>query len=286
MKIGIIADSLKKELFAALKEAKELGAEGVQIYAKNENGRWNLLDFSAEQLAALKAELEKNGLEVSAVCGDLGGHAFQDPASDRVEVTKRIMDIAKYLGAKVVTCHIGTIPEDPAHERFLVMKDQLIGVAQYGESIGVTLAVETGPETAVTLKRFIDAVGSKGLGVNLDPANLKMVLDEDIPNATGILGPHIVHTHAKDGVHYRKCDPFRVYNAFAEGGFAQLVAETGELFAEVPLGEGQVPWDEYLAALKAIPFDGYLTIEREVGANPAADIETAVRFLKNKIGRE
>ena len=35
MKIGIIADSLKKELFAALKEAKELGAEGVQIYAKN-----------------------------------------------------------------------------------------------------------------------------------------------------------------------------------------------------------------------------------------------------------
>ena len=284
MKIGIIADSLKKELFAALKEAKELGAAGVQIYAKNENGRWNLLDFTDEQLAALKAELEKNGLEVSAVCGDLGGHAFQDPASDRVAVTKRIMDIAKYLGSKVVTCHIGTVPEDPAHERFQVMKDQLIGVAQYGESIGVTLAVETGPETAVTLKRFIDAVGSKGLGVNLDPANLKMVLDEDIPNATRILGPHIVHTHAKDGVHYRKCDPFLVYNAFAEGGFAQLVAETGELFAEVPLGEGQVPWDEYLAALKAIPFDGYLTIEREVGANPAADIATAVSFLKSKIG--
>ncbi len=283
MKIGIIADSLLKPLYEALRQAKELGADGVQIYAKGE--RWNLLDFTDAEIAALADECKKIGLEVSAVCGDLGGHAFQekDPDSQRVVLTKRIMDIAKALGSKVVTCHIGTVPEDPAHERFQVMKEALAGVVQYGESIGVTLAVETGPETAATLKRFIDAVGSKGLGVNLDPANLKMVLDEDIVQAVRILGPHIVHTHAKDGVHYRKCDPFLVYNAFAEGGFAQLVAETGELFAEVPLGEGQVPWDEYLAALRAVPFDGYLTIEREVGADPAADIATAVAFLKERI---
>ena len=283
MKIGIIADSLLKPLSEALKEAKALGADGVQIYAKGE--RWDLLAFSDEELTALRDECQALGLEVAAVCGDLGGHAFQEknPDSRRVVQTKRIMDIAKFLGCSVVTCHIGTVPEDPAHERFQIMKEALTGVVKYGESIGVTLAVETGPETAVTLKRFIDAVGSKGLGVNLDPANLKMVLDEDIVSATRILGPHIVHTHAKDGVHYRKCDPFVVYNAFAEGGFAQLVAETGELFAEVPLGAGQVPWDEYLAELRAIPYDGYLTIEREVGADPAADIATAVAFLKARI---
>ena len=283
MKIGIIVDSLRKPLFEGLKQAKELGADGVQIYAKGNN--WNLLEFSPEQLTALRDECVKNGLEVSAVCGDLGGHAFQekDPDSDRVVQTKRIMDIAKFLGSSVVTCHIGTVPEDPAHERFQIMKEALIGVAQYGESIGVTLAVETGPETAATLIRFIEAVGSRGLGVNFDPANLKMVLDEDIVKAVGILGKHIVHTHAKDGIHYRKCDPFRVYNSFAEGGFEALVAETGQLFAEVPLGEGQVPWDGYLAALRAIPYDGYLTIERECGADPAADIAKAVAFLKARI---
>lgn len=283
MKIGIIVDSLRKPLFEGLKQAKELGADGVQIYAKGNN--WNLLEFSPEQLTALRDECVKNGLEVSAVCGDLGGHAFQekDPDSDRVVQTKRIMDIAKFLGSSVVTCHIGTVPEDPAHERFQIMKEALIGVAQYGESIGVTLAVETGPETAATLIRFIEAVGSRGLGVNFDPANLKMVLDEDIVKAVGILGKHIVHTHAKDGIHYRKCDPFRVYNSFAEGGFEALVAETGQLFAEVPLGEGQVPWDGYLAALRAIPYDGYLTIERECGADPAADIAKAVAFLRARI---
>ena len=76
MKIGIIADSLLKPLSEALKEAKALGADGVQIYAKGE--RWDLLAFSDEELTALRDECQALGLEVAAVCGDLGGHAFQE----------------------------------------------------------------------------------------------------------------------------------------------------------------------------------------------------------------
>ena len=36
-----------------------------------------------------------------------------------------------------------------------------------------------------------------------------------------------------------------------------------------------------LAALEAIGFRGYLTIEREVGADPAKDIAQAANFLRN-----
>jgi sugar phosphate isomerase/epimerase len=53
----------------------------------------------------------------------------------------------------------------------------------------------------------------------------------------------------------------------------------GGLIEEVKLGEGGVKWNEYLAALREIGFDGYLTIERECGATPAADIGEAVKFL-------
>ena len=53
---------------------------------------------------------------------------------------------------------------------------------------------------------------------------------------------------------------------------------------EVPLGEGKVDWAAYLKALTEIGFKGYLTIEREVGADPAADIRKAVQFLRQKIG--
>ena len=44
-----------------------------------------------------------------------------------------------------------------------------------------------------------------------------------------------------------------------------------------------VPWDEYLAALKEIGFEGYLTIEREVGEDPVGDITMAVGFLNEKL---
>ena len=37
---------------------------------------------------------------------------------------------------------------------------------------------------------------------------------------------------------------------------------------------------QYIAALKAAKFDGYLTIEREVGDDPRRDIAAAIGFLK------
>jgi sugar phosphate isomerase/epimerase len=94
--------------------------------------------------------------------------------------------------------------------------------------------------------------------------------------------PDIVHTHAKDGIMLNKNqNPTEVYHAFAVGGVEALNACEG--FKEVPLGEGEVDWDAYLKALRDVGFDGFLTIERECGENPQADIETATKFLKNKI---
>ena len=55
-------------------------------------------------------------------------------------------------------------------------------------------------------------------------------------------------------------------------------------YKEVPLGQGQVPWDGYLAALKKIGYDGFLTIERECGDDPAGDIRLAQKFLLEKLG--
>jgi sugar phosphate isomerase/epimerase len=53
----------------------------------------------------------------------------------------------------------------------------------------------------------------------------------------------------------------------------------GEAFREVPLGEGKVPFADYFSALQEIGYTGYLTIEREVGDQPEADIRKAVAFI-------
>ncbi len=51
----------------------------------------------------------------------------------------------------------------------------------------------------------------------------------------------------------------------------------------MPLGQGNVDWDNYLKALHEIGYNGYLTIERECGENPAADIEMAANFLRSQL---
>ena len=286
MKIGIIVESLQRPLEEGIPRARELGAEGIQIYAVSRH--LDMLNDPPLKLKAVKELADRSGLVFSAICSDLGGHGFSDPAGnpERLEKTRRIMENALIFNTNVLTTHIGVVPSDTGSARYADIVETLRTTGRDALNNGMVLAIETGPETPAALRQLLLDVDSKGIGVNLDPANLAMVQNCDAAEAVRLLGPYIVHTHAKDGVHLRDCDPARVYNAFAEGGFAQLVAETGELFREVELGKGQVKWGPYLAALRDNGFDGFLTIEREVGADPDGDISNAVRFLRAELDRQ
>lgn len=281
MKIGVITNCFKKPHHEGIRLAGELGLAGVQIYATN--GAFSPETLTAEQKEAYKKLLAENGLVVSALCADMGGFGFERAEDNptRVEKTKRIVDLAVEFGASVITTHIGVIPDDKTDPRYGIMLDALTECGVYAKERGVTLAIETGPEKAKTLLAFIEDTRG-GIGVNLDPANFTMVTGQDAVEAVHILGKYIVHTHAKDGITLDKNQvPANVYHAFAVGGVEALNACAG--FKEVPLGEGEVNWDAYLDALREVGFDGFLTIERECGADPTADIKTAVAFLKAKI---
>ena len=280
MKIGVITDCFKKTHEEGIKIAAELGLDGVQIYATT--GEFSP-ELSTEERAAYKALIQEKGLVVSALCGDMGGYGFEiaEDNAERVEKTKRIIDLAVEFGAKVVTTHIGVIPDEKNHPRYAIMLSALTECGLYAKEKGVTLAIETGPEKAKTLLAFLqDTQG--GVGVNMDPANFTMVTGQDAVEAVYLLKDYIVHTHAKDGVMLDKNQiPADVYHAFAVGGVDALNACKG--FQEVPLGEGQVDWPAYLQALKDIGYDGFLTIERECGDDPAADIVKAVSFLQKQL---
>ena len=281
MKIGVITDCFKKPHAEGIRIAGSLGLSGVQIYATS--GNFSPETLSSEDKAEYKKLLSENGLVISALCADMGGFGFEKEEDNpiRVEKTKRIVDLAVEFGASVITTHIGVIPEDKSNPRYKVMLDALTECGLYAKEHGVTLAIETGPEKAKTLLAFIEDTKG-GVGVNLDPANFTMVTGQDAVEAVKILGKHIVHTHAKDGVMLDKNqNPTDVYHAFAVGGVDALNACTG--FKELPLGEGDVDWDNYVKALHEVGFDGFLTIERECGDNPTDDILMAVDFLKSKI---
>lgn len=281
MKLGVITDCFKKSHFEGIELAAELGLHGVQIYATT--GEFSPETLTEEQKAEYKKFLKEKGLVVSALCGDMGGYGFEIEKDnyERVEKTKKIVDLAYDFGAKVITTHIGVIPEDKTNPRYKVMLSALTECGLYAKEKGITLAIETGPEKASTLLMFLEDTKG-GVGVNLDPANFTMVTGQDAVEAVYLLKDYIVHTHAKDGVMLNpNQNPGDVYHAFAVGGVDALNACEG--FKELPLGEGKVDWKNYLKALKEIGYDGFLTIERETGENPLTDIKKAVEFLNNEL---
>ena len=271
--IGIIIDSLRdKSKIEQVQTAAALGAKGIQVYATR--GEMAPENLSAEQRREFLKLVKDNGLVISALCGDLGGgFGNRDENAARVEKSKRIIDLAKDLETDIVTTHIGVVPADPTHERYKIMQDACGQLAEYADSIQAHFAVETGPETALNLKGFLDSLHSRGVSVNLDPANLVMVTGDDPVKAVYTLKDYIVHTHAKDGVRLLENDPEAVY------GIKKALV-TGKGFEEVPLGEGQVDWANYLKALDEIGYKGFLTIERECGDSPETDIGNAVKFLQ------
>lgn len=272
--IGVIVDSFRTDIPTAVKKAAACGAQGIQVYATRGA-------MSPDELVGAKRKefldiVKSNGLVISALCGDLGGGGFihKDLNRERVDYSKRILDLAKELETDIVTTHIGVVPNDPNHDRFKIMQEACRELAEYADSIDAHFAVETGPETSAVLKMFLDSLESTGVGVNLDPANLVMVTGDDPVQAVHNLKKYIVHTHAKDGKQIFYRDPEIVY------GIKKDVIVTDDSFIEVPLGEGSVDWPNYLKALEDIGFGGFLTIEREVGDDPERDIRAAVEFLK------
>ena len=279
--IGVMIDSFKLGLKEGIKKAKDVGASGIQISAvRGETAPENL---NAGQRKAILDQIRSTGLVVSAVMGDLGGHGFARPADNawKIEKSKRIMDLALELDTHVITTHIGIVPDQDSHPRWKILQEACETLGEYGDQVGAYFAIETGPEKASTLKRFLDSLSSRGVRVNFDPANLVMITGDDPVKAVHTLKDYIVHTHAKDGVMKKKDDPERIYNFFAEGGIEDLNLQ--DFFLETPLGMGQVNFDEYLKALAAVGYKGFLTIEREVGDHPESDIRLAVEFLNQKL---
>ena len=261
-RIGIIIDSLDLGVRPGIERAAQLGADGFQIYVTR--GEMAPEDMGEQDRGDFKAFVADQGLEISALCGDLGkGLLNRETNPEVIRRSKLFIDLAVDLGTRIVTTHIGSLPEDESSDAWAVGLEAVTDLAAYAEKRGCWFASETGPESPLTLKRFLDQVPGAGMKVNYDPANFIMAGPFDHIGGVKILADYIVHTHAKDGVCLRK----------GEGG-------TRNESLEVPLGEGSVAFAHYLAALDSIGYEGYLTIEREVGDDPAADVAKAIGFLR------
>ncbi len=253
MKIGVMPSSLKMPFKDAVIFARDMGAKGLQPYV---TGGELTPALTKEERKEILKYVTENGLVFSALCVDISSGYFKnDDNGEDIKKVMAMMDMAPDLNTNIVTAHIGKTPKDPADPKHINTVRTLRALAKHGEEIGVNFAVETGPEKAPLLLKIIEEANSPNIKINLDPANFVMVSGQDPVEAVDILSHLIVHTHAKDGI----------------------MLEKG--YKEMPLGQGNVPYPEYLAALRDHGFDGFLTIEREKGETHIQDVKNAYTLL-------
>ena len=118
-------------------------------------------------------------------------------------------------------------------------------MGRFGQTVGATLAAETGSESGAELKRLIEALPPGSLGVNFDPGNL-IVSDHSPQEAVEALGPYIMHVHAKDGVR-------------------DLSQGRG---VEAPLGRGSCDFPALLGALEQEDYRGISRSNARMPATP------------------
>jgi L-ribulose-5-phosphate 3-epimerase len=187
---------------------------------------------------------------------------FGDPATrpERLERFKWALDRTKELGLADMMLHAGFLPEPGAPDRKPFL-DTLATVGQLAAEQGITVAFETGQETADLLKLTLDELKAPNLRVNFDPANMLLYDKGDPIRAVEMLGPYIRSVHVKDA------NRTKVPGAWGE---------------EVPLGQGQANIKLFVKTLKKVGYRGPLCIEREVGDQKQRfeDIAHGIRYLR------
>jgi L-ribulose-5-phosphate 3-epimerase len=191
---------------------------------------------------------------------ETGGFGNPATRAERIDRLKWALDRTRALGLTDLTLHAGFLPEVGAPER-KAMLDTLAQAAQLAAEKGVTLAFETGQETAELLRTTLDDLKAPNLKVNFDPANMILYDMGDPIRAVEILGPDIRSVHLKD---------------------ARRPRARGQWGEEVPLGEGEVDLPRFLQALERVGYAGPFAIEREVGdqAGRLRDVATGLARLR------
>lgn len=276
LKIAVMVHNLRLGVYEGMETAARMGVTGVHLSASVKGFR--PVDLDAEARRKVVVHLRTLGLEFSAISAwggevDLGK---SEGLEGHIEDGKRLLELAVDLECGIWQGHCGIMPHRTDDPKWQCFVDAFGRLCEHGEKVGACLAIETGPEPPEILKKMIDQVGSPALRVNYDPANLilwparymqlageaydrERAFAEYKPvEGVGILGPYVVHTHAKD---------------------ARVFADIGR--REVPLGDGWVDWRKYVDLLKQYGYDGYFAIEREVGEDPVGDVTRAVEFLKS-----
>lgn len=262
-----IARQQQISVIEALKYARELGVEAVEVSANNLLGRED----------ELGQELAMTDLEISAVPGyfDFG----RDFDVERQALP--LLEACGYLGASKLLVIPGfideTVSQDQRQAEMETMVEGVNRLADLAISHGIHLVMENFDDTRAPfstcqgVRRFLDEC--PGLSCAFDSGNFRFA-GEDLLEAYQVLKDRIEHVHLKD----------RAYSQ--SNGEEPKVAVDGVSLYPAPVGSGVLPLKELVDLLKRDGYDGIYTIEH-YGSNMALEyLQKSIAWVKEHLGEK
>jgi sugar phosphate isomerase/epimerase len=281
MRIGLLIDPIDAGLTYRenIEKASDLGFKLVQLWYRD------MVAESGGHPHTIMELLHRLGVQLKSLA------AYMDILHPEMEwdalfkEIKGAVDFAAEARVRYVVTESGGVPGKLEEWDKLIARFSML--AEYAASRSVVLLVENGPGVLVNscelMVRMMEEVGSQHLGINFDPANLVLVPD-DVIHAVHSLGKHIRDTHAKDAILLsRDSDrsvPEEHIFAVPEGeDFIHM--PDGASWVLPPVGEGDVPFAEYLSALDQLGFEGDLIIEFQGGGSREEAIVKSRDYLQS-----
>jgi sugar phosphate isomerase/epimerase len=245
---------LKYPFEEAARRLAAIGYQGLEIMADVPHA-WPAF-LLEQQKQGIRTALAENRLEVSNINAFMM-HAISDSRQHywhpswiepdrhyrqiRIDHTCRALTLARELGASNITTEPGgpVIPGASWSAALKLFLEELKPVVLHAEKVGVLLLIEPEPGLLIeNSEQFLELMGkldSPAVGLNFDVGHFFCV-GEDPAMAIGRLARYIRHFHLED------------------------IAATRVHHHLIP-GEGAINFEATLAAIRAIGYSGWLTVE-------------------------
>lgn len=260
MKIGFLTSPFRPEsLDSVVQFAKEAGFDGLEVHARPGSRHIDPAGLSAGEARKIGERVRASGIEISGF--ECYMNVTDPDLEKRAEVSRHMIaaiDAAAAMDVGIVCCMAG-MPM-PGKDKMKTIEEDVVEfytpVLAHAEEKGIKLALENWAATNIQnlahWQRIFEVLPSKNLGLNFDPSHL-LWQGIDYLHAVDHFADRILHTHGKD------CE-------IKEHSLRWLGTQASGWWRFVIPGFGRIQWGEYIAALRANGYDGYISIEHEDSA--------------------
>jgi len=219
--------------------AKDLGFDGIEIRGLGaEIFAVDAQPFTESQLPQTKIKLSKLRLEIPCLSSGCCLKFAERAEENYKEIVQYIM-LASKLGTPFIRILADLEPHPTGELDDNVVLEALKRLVPVAEEEGVTLLVETNGAYSDTarLRELLDSVASDAVAALWDIHHPYRFAGEKPGKTVQNLGAYIKYVHVKDSV--------------VENGVIQYRM----------MGEGDLPIDDMVFALRSINYDGYVSLE-------------------------